>query len=173
MCSPFASRPPLRRLHAQNLTPVAAILEFLLFSLNLSFVSEGDGTTEHAWSHPLHFPRMGSACPVAPVHSWLGAASPLCIPIHRPRHRHSEGWGQDQHLPALNPGTAGSPRRDCQLALGKRWCLTALPHPATHSWQVAEDVCWAACTRPVSGQYSWHLGESARAKHPRASRSTV
>ena len=173
LCSPFASRPPLRRLHAQNLTPVAAILEFLLFSLNLSFVSEGDGTTEHAWSHPLHFPRMGSACPVAPVHSWLGAASPLCIPIHRPRHRHSEGWGQDQHLPALNPGTAGSPRRDCQLALGKRWCLTALPHPATHSWQVAEDVCWAACTRPVSGQYSWHLGESARAKHPRASRSTV
>ena len=173
LCSTFASWPLLRRLHAQNLMPVVAILEFSLLSLNPSFAREGDGTTEHAWSHPYPFPQDGFCLPCGPFAFLAGAASPFCSPIQGPRHRHSEDWGQDQHLPALNPGTEGSPRRDCQLALGKGWCLAAVPHPATHSWQVAETICWAAWAHPISGWHSWHSGESARAKHPHASRSTM
>ena len=85
------------------------ILPFIFESV---FVSEGDGTTELAWSHLLPTPP-----------GWvLPAPWPLCIPGREQPPRSaspSRGWGQDQHLPTLNPGTEGSPRRDSRWPWGR------------------------------------------------------
>ena len=92
LCSTFASWPLLRRLHAQNLMPVVAILEFSLLSLNPSFAREGDGTTEHAWSHPYPFPQDGFCLPCGPFAFLAGAASPFCSPIQKTQ------WVTNQRL---------------------------------------------------------------------------